>query len=164
MLGFMEISMKGVFGLVNGADLHRKLLWEHSSFLNRPTDPFAAYNFFVTAWHLLEWAFPGSDNASRRAALKKEHSILRVCEHLAVGAKHFEATRSTVNSVVSTRTAGVWSEGFWAPGVWAEGTWETWLEVSLQDDEAEQLGRSIKATDLATRAVDFWATQIDQLR
>jgi hypothetical protein len=58
--------MKGVFGLQSAPDLLRKLEADHARVHADPVDPFAAYDFVVTAWHLLEWALPGGANTPAR--------------------------------------------------------------------------------------------------
>jgi len=153
--------MKGIFGLENSDQLYEKLKWEYESLLNDAENSFKNYNFFVTAWHLLEWKYPGKNNASIRTKLKNENVILKVCEHLAIGAKHFEPTRTNLKSVDSSGKGGVWADGTWAPGVWADGVWATWLEVKLENDAADEFGVIIKVIDLAKVVMDYWSIEIN---
>jgi hypothetical protein len=50
--------MEGVFGLNSENELLKKLEWEYENLSKDYKNPFVAYNFFVTAWHLLEWKYP----------------------------------------------------------------------------------------------------------
>jgi hypothetical protein len=156
------ISMKGIFGLENSNQLFEKLKWEYSLLIEDDENPYKSYNFFVTAWHLLEWQYPGKENASVRTDIKKDNVILQVCEHLAIGAKHFEPTRQNLKSVGSSGKGGVWADGVWAPGTWAEGTWATWLEVKLENEAALVFGEVIKVENLAEKVMAYWEIQIDE--
>lgn len=113
--------MKGVFDLATAKDLLRKLEADHKRVHADPLDSFAAFDFVVTAWHLLEWAHP--TDAAARKALYDADPLLGVCEHLAVGAKHFAPTSPKHTSVASTDVEGFWAKGFWAPNFWAKGVW-----------------------------------------
>ncbi len=64
--------MQGIFGLNNHHDLFRKLESEYDALVRDPNDPYSAYNFFSTAWHLLEWKYPGrgEPNSSTRKAIR----------------------------------------------------------------------------------------------
>ncbi|MEQ8694610.1 MAG: hypothetical protein RIC85_04725 [Gammaproteobacteria bacterium] len=152
--------MKGVFGLEGSTDLHRKLKWEFATLSKDPKNPYLAFNFFVTAWHLLEWVYPGTENKEQRTGMREANPILKVCEHLAVGAKHFEATRKRINSVNTTGEGGVWAEGVWAKGVWRDGVWATWLVVHLDGEAKEAFGERKKVMDLAKAAMEFWEGEL----
>ena len=154
--------MKGIFGLENANQLFEKLKWEYSSLLEDDENPYKSYNFFVTAWHLLEWQYPGKKNGAVIKQIKKDNVILQVCEHLAIGAKHFEPTRQNLKSVGSSGKGGVWAEGTWAPGVWADGTWATWLEVKLENEAASLFGEVVKVKILADKVMEYWECNINE--
>lgn len=150
--------MKGFFGLSSHTDLFKKLEWEFSQFLAEPNNPYFAYNFFVTGWHLLEWKH--SANTSLCKQIRDQNLELQICEHLAVGAKHFEPTSSKHQSVSDSKRCGVWAENLWAPGVWAEGVWESSLVVTLSGDAERKYGKRVKAVDLAKLVMNYWRTHI----
>jgi hypothetical protein len=60
-----------------------------------PMDSYAAFDFFVTAEHILDWLHPdvpGSTAAkAQREALRRQNRILAITSHIASGAKHFVA-------------------------------------------------------------------------
>ena len=59
-----------------------------------PANPYPAFDFFVTAEHLLDWLYPDSVESANVRIRKQRREIeplLRVTSHLANGAKHFEA-------------------------------------------------------------------------
>jgi hypothetical protein len=152
--------MKGVFGLENHADLFKKLEWEYKLLTADPTNSYLAYNFFVTAWHMLEWKYSDKKDTGIRNNIREETPLLQICEHLAVGAKHFEPRSARHNSVIETKKSGVWADGSWAPGSWKDGTWATWLVVTLSGDAKNIYGDQIKVEDLATDVMEFWKINI----
>ena len=122
-------------------------------------DSYAAFDFFVTAWHLVEWKHPPASDGAARSALLARHPILRVCEHIAVGAKHFEPDPQRHKSVSETAATGVWAAGAWAPGTWAPGTWAGDLVVYLDGKAREQVGEKLTVQELARRVVDAWLSE-----
>jgi hypothetical protein len=65
-----------------------------------PTDSYA-FDFVVTGWHMVDWKYRNPHDPARLDFLKC-HSVLRICEHLAVGAKHFKSARASLDSVTGT--------------------------------------------------------------
>ena len=98
--------MKGLFDLNSADDLCRKLEADYHRVSENPGDRFAAFDFVVTAWHLLEWRLPGKQKQAERDAICSRNPVLRICEHLAVGAKHFEPTNPKLQSVQDTHGDG----------------------------------------------------------
>jgi hypothetical protein len=153
-------GIKGVFGLKDHLDLFKKLEREHASLVADPSDADAAYNFFSTAWHLLEWKYAGRANAPVRDGIRDSTPLLQICEDLAVGAKHFEPEAARHQSVASSDLSGVWAPGFWAPGVWAKGTWGEWFSIKLSGDAEKKYGPTIKAEHLSKHVMDYWKANI----
>jgi hypothetical protein len=152
--------MKGVFGLAAHTDLFKKLEWEFERLTGEPNSAYLAYNFFVTAWHLLEWKYPDPHGTATRKQIRDQTIELQICEHLAVGAKHFEPTNTKLKSVSGSKRSGVWAEGFWGRGFWAEGSWASSLVVILTGDAQQKYGDSIKAVDLARQVMDYWRAHV----
>ena len=148
--------MKGVFDLRTPRDLFAKVEYDFERVQADPLDPFAAYDFFVTAWHLVEWKHQPATDGVARAALLNRSPVLRVCEHLAVGAKHFEPDPSRHSSVTDTESAGVWAAGAWAPGAWAPNTWAGGLVVHLDGAARAAFGDKVTVQQLAQLVIDAW--------
>ena len=53
-----EKVMKGIFNLASAPDLLKKLEADYKRVTCDPLNSYAAYDFVVTAWHLLEWQYP----------------------------------------------------------------------------------------------------------
>ncbi len=145
--------MAGVFELKTARDLFEKLKLDHAALEASPLDSCRAFNFVVTAWHLREWRFRAPED---RAEVCRRHPILRVCEHLAVGAKHFEPSSSRHDSVADSGRGGAWASGVWAPGVWAEGVWAEWLSIELDGDARDRFGDSLNVLKFAALVMDAW--------
>ena len=148
--------MKGLFDLRSADDLCRKLEHDYGRVQANPADRFAAFDFVVTAWHLLEWRLPGNGRKAARDALCSQNPILGVCEHLAVGAKHFEPSNPKLDSVADTHGDGPWASGAWEQGTWADGVWAEILTVSLDGAAATALGPQLTMLELADVVMAFW--------
>jgi len=148
--------MKGIFGLYNHINLFKKLEWEYENLIAKPSDAYVAYNFFVTAWHLLEWKYPELKDKPTRKKIRDQEPLLQICEHLAVGAKHFEPRDKNLSAVSDSKRRGVWADGFWAPGTWKDGVWATWLVVVLTGDAQKVYGDQIRVEELARHVMDYW--------
>lgn len=82
--------------LQSPADLLAKMQHDYARMVEDPGDPFAAFDFFVGAEHIVDWQWP--DDASRRRAVRSQEPA-KTISHLANGAKHFEATHERHDSV-----------------------------------------------------------------
>jgi len=149
--------VKGVFDLSSHNDLLMKLEWEFDRLIADSSNPYLAHNFFVTAWHLLEWKYPDPNGRDIRNTIRNQIPLLQICEHLAVGAKHFELSSAKHQSVLGSKRSDVWG-GSWAEGVWGKGVWASWLVVTLNGDAQEMYGDTIKVDDLARHVMDYWRT------
>ena len=140
----------GHFTLKTASDLFEKLKHDFNRLWNNPTDSFACFDFFVTAEHLPEWHFgPNSTNA---ATLRRTVPVLKLCSHLANGAKHFEAKDKSILSVERTAVSSY-----------------TILNIPQPHEptppsavKAETLGNAITVRDLASRVCQYWANELGQ--
>src|SRR5438105_3089567 len=91
---------QGLFELQTPADLVKKLQHDLERMANSPQDQYAAFDFFVTAEHILDWIHP--DNKAARESLRSSSPLLRITSHLANGGKHFQAKAAHHQSVTGT--------------------------------------------------------------
>ena len=84
------MTKKGFFTLTTAKDLFLKLEHDLAEVQRNPSDAYAAFNFFVTAEHLLDWLHPGNANKGTRKARRENEPLLALVSHLANGAKHFD--------------------------------------------------------------------------
>jgi hypothetical protein len=146
--------MAGLFDLVSADDLCAKLDHDYRRIKSDPSDVFAAFDFLVTAWHLLEWKYR---RPAEQVKLRNQHPILALTEHLCVSGKHYEPTHQKHQSVQGSVRKSAWARGTWAPGVWAKGAWQDSLEVELSPDAAAAIGEERITMDrLADLIMEFW--------
>ena len=107
--------MKGLFDLQSSDDLFHKLEHDYARVCDNPADAYAAFDFVVTVWHLLGWQYPGKKAKTERDNLCQCYPILRICEHLAVGAKHFMPTNPNLQAVKDSRRDSAWARTFGLP-------------------------------------------------
>lgn len=103
--------MEGIFELTTPNDLLKKLRYEYEHFRLEPLNTYTAFNFFVTAEHLLDWQYPGRANRSQRKQVRANSVILQICSHIANGAKHFQVEDKHHKSVSDTGQTGTLYSG-----------------------------------------------------
>ena len=146
--------MPGIFSLNSWPDLLKKLEWEFARLQADPDNEYIAYNFFVTAWHLLEWQYPDPVGTATRSRIRDAEPIFLVCEHLAIGAKHFTPTQTRLDSVQkSAMNEGAWGDA-WG-GAWGQ-SWGRGLSVTLQGRAEQALGASIYVGKLSLLVMNYW--------
>ncbi len=80
--------MQGFFQLETPDDLLAKLERDFARMNRAPNDPDPAYDFFVTAEHMLDWLYPGNAGRKSREEQRDRHALLQLVSHIATGAKH----------------------------------------------------------------------------
>jgi hypothetical protein len=151
------MTFKGFFELLTVKDLFAKLERDFVRVQSSPVDVDAAFDFFVTAYHILDWLHPGVENNLKREEIEKNSVLLQVASHLANGSKHFEATARKHKSVEKTVSRpGAFQPGAFQPDAFDVGE----LVIHLEGDAAVHLGRSTNVVELATRLVDFWRQKL----
>lgn len=148
--------MAGLFDLVTADDLCAKLDHDYSRLKSDFADAFAAFDFIVTAWHLLEWRYPGNQGKAQRDVLLKQYPILALCEHLCVSGKHYEPGNPKLQSVQGSFRKSAWKRGAWAPGFWAKGLWEDGLTIELSGPAKVVFGEQITVGRFADLVMEFW--------
>jgi hypothetical protein len=140
------------FALVTAADLREKLRRDLERMRRDPADSDAAFDFFVTGWHMTDWVIPEG------AGLKK-HSLIKICSHIANGAKHF-GTDKRHDAVKSTGLR----EAFGVNPFGAGGFGTPCLVVELEEKDRRALddllpaeaGEVIGALHLGILIMKFW--------
>lgn len=61
--------MEGVFSLKTPKDLLGKLQHDYERLKANRLDTYAAFDFFVTSEHLLDWIYPGEANKEHRTTM-----------------------------------------------------------------------------------------------
>jgi len=150
------------FGFRSPQELLAKLERELTRLQQNPSDGDTTFNFFITAWSLVDWLHPG--NPSAREALRANHPILQVVAHLADGAKHFQLGNPKHRSVLNTARGANW--GAWPmpmnPG--QRPVSPSALFVHLDGDAAKEFGSFPAAVKLAEATLAWLRDYITTMR
>jgi len=137
-------TLNGVFALRTPRDLVAKLEADYGRMRDARTasmqQQYAAWDFFVTARHLPEWA----SRANKTVAASADKAVV---EHIADGAKHFYITDRRHVSVKDTQVPDAYVN---------EASMEVYdqpLQVQLMD------GSSIGVLQLAQRVFNHWKSE-----
>lgn len=147
--------MKGIFSLTTPVDLFRKLERDFELMQRDPTNQDAAFNFFVTAEHMVDWLYPGYEKKKQREEFRNNEVLLQVTSHIANGAKHFQVQAKHHKSVAKTGQTGYFA-GYFPKGYFSKGYFPEWLFVELTGEAAAKMGKSIRVNDLAKAVLEFW--------
>jgi hypothetical protein len=144
-------NFKGFATLQTAGDLLRKVRHDYQRLRSAPEDVYSAFDFFVSAYHMLDWLHP-NDAASRKAE-EEGNLLLQVCSHIANGAKHFQATAKHHTSV-----AGLYSEegAFQRDAFQSDAFQVGGLFVALDGQAALAFGTRLEVIDLAGRVLGHW--------
>ncbi|MDP9309498.1 MAG: hypothetical protein M3R24_01140 [Chloroflexota bacterium] len=146
---------KGLFELQSPHDLLMKLRHDYRRIEESPLDQYAAFDFFVTAEHMVDWQYPHEVDNFKRTGLRNSNVLLQVCSHIANGSKHFQATAKRHDSV---KNAQVHKGAFQRDAFQADAFDVSRLVVQLQGQAAQEFGELIDVLELARRVLEFWET------
>jgi len=152
--------LKGFGALQNLPDLLAKLRYDFARVEQDPSDSYAAFDFFVTAEHMIDWAYPGYANRDARESLRRSSVLLQVVSHIASGSKHFVAEARHHESVQHADTVG----GSFDPGVRPDGLAVGTLYVTLEGAAANTLGARVGAVELASQVLRLWEEYVERQR
>jgi hypothetical protein len=151
----------GVFTMKTAQDLLQKLECDFKALRASPTDSYICFNFFVTAEHLPEWHLQANAKAAKQLRLK--HALLRVCSHIANGAKHFVVQDERHYSVDSTHvaTAVSFDRSTGQQRLIDDAAVQKEFFIRCDPTAAKELGEFISVTELAGRLLQFWRHKLN---
>ncbi len=148
---------QGLFDLKNPLDLLKKLHYEYEELKKDRLNSFVAFNFFVTAEHMLDWVYPGSTNKKRREQVRRDSVLLQICSHVANGAKHFEveakhhvSVSDTSKRVGNPLKSPIFHSPIFHPDV------VSGLFLTLDGEAGKKLGVYVNVLSLAKQVLEFW--------
>jgi hypothetical protein len=150
------MAEKGIFALRTATDLFGKLERDLQRVKDNPADSYAAFDFFVTAFHLWDWKGKKQVFVPNKLP-QPDKATWEVCAQLANGSKHFELF-DTYSSVKRTKLTGAaFQADAFQPNAFQVGH----LIVRLEAEPARHLGStSIRVDVLAERLVKFWRSRL----
>lgn len=153
--------MQGIFTIDKPSKLLKKLEHDYEALRNDRNNSYLAFNFFVTAEHMLDWIYPGRSNNSQRSSERNKSIILQICSHIANGAKHFKVEDKRHKSVSNTHKGG--GAGFGGANlgtilIGGNGNLPTGssLFIRLDGDAEKQYGTTVNVLLLAEDTLSFW--------
>jgi hypothetical protein len=152
-------SFKGFAVLQRPTDLVAKLEYDLERMRAAPEDVYAAFDFFVTAEHIVDWLLPDSPGSSQLAArkVKRDSSeLLKVTSHIANGAKHFQALAKHHDTVADLeQESGRFDPRSFSPRSFSPASFKMHgLNVRLED------GRVVHVLTLAEDVLRYWQREI----
>lgn len=147
-------EFRGFFLLQNSRDLAVKLQHDYRRIVESPGSHYAAFDFFVTAEHLLDWHVREPKECSR---LRREIPLLEIVSHVANGAKHFQADAPHHTSVLSQVTL---EEGVSFPLSFPLSFEVKHLLLELDDRLFDEFGSSVSVLDFAGRVLQYWEVEV----
>jgi len=146
---------RGFGELILLTHLLQKLRHDLERMKTSPKDQYAAFDFFVTAEHIIDWTHP--DSKPDREALRLNVSLLRITSHIANGAKHFEVKANRHESI-----SAITKERLVEVGCVEEGCFEEPLRIHLTSEEAKALNTpiTIDAISLASLVLEYWSENL----
>ena len=141
------------------ADLLSKLAHDIERIRKDPIDTYAAFDFFVTAEHLVDWLLPdrpGTSQSALRKAKRDSSELLRITSHLANGAKHFQALARQHDSVAGlTEQRGGFDPRAFSPRAFSPAAFKMHgMNVHLED------GRVLHVLTLAEDVLSYWNAEL----
>jgi hypothetical protein len=144
---------KGLWSLDSAQQLLGKLAIDLGRMKAQPYDPFPAFDFFVTAYHMCDWLEPA--NAKARGALKVD-PLVRIAGHLATRAKHFRSDAQGWVQLASMEDRGVGPFTRTPMGI------PTPLRVILHKPYSSMFAQGdVTAIAVARRLLDWWTIRIN---
>lgn len=148
-------QFKGFFELQKPADLLAKLRHDYERLQRSPTDTYAAVDFFVTGYHMLDWLYP--NDKKRQEQEEKASILLQVCSHIANGVKHFHATAKKHQSVADVRA----QEGAFQQDTFQENAFQVEaLIIQLDGQAAVEFGAEVECLALARQVLQHWESHL----
>jgi hypothetical protein len=147
-------TKNGAFALHALEDLLKKLKFDMKRLEANPADSYAAFDFFITAFHMKDWA----NKSGRRIKPKNsnEKVLMDICAQLANGSKHFDIESNEVIKETE-HVEGAFDTSFQDNAFQVER-----LVVHLKGQAAKQLGDIVDATALAQMAVHYWEGKVEE--
>jgi hypothetical protein len=149
----------GFAGLQAPADLFRKLQHDRARMEVDEMDVYAAFDFFVTAEHMLDWILPdehGRYRGKERQARRDGERLLQITSHIANGAKHFRALSSRHTSIsLVDAFEGAFSAQSFDSGSFSPASFSlSGLHIELDD------GKLVHAHHLADQVIAYWEREL----
>ena len=145
--------MRGIGQLDTPQHLLAKLKNDFARVTSDPADTYAAFDFFVTGEHMVDWVLPGYSNKKAQDDLRSSSPILQAVSHIANGSKHFVTEAKRHHHVQHVDAPpGAFDARAFDPHAFETDA----LYVTLEGAAATALGPQMLVVDLAEKTLRFW--------
>jgi hypothetical protein len=145
----MMSRFQGFGELKTPRDLVKKLEHDFERIRSTPQDQYAAFDFFVTAEHIVDWIYP-TDKKKREE--QRALPLLGLISHIANGAKHFEATAKHHDFVTDVEKSRYVEADYVE-----EDYFDDPLLIHLSSKHQEYFGTScIEVITFAAKVLQYW--------
>ncbi|CAK1942281.1 hypothetical protein L8R85_24955 [Vibrio splendidus] len=127
--------------LSRAEDLLNKARHDYERLIQKPSDSYAAFDFFVTIEHLPDWL--------ARKSMRRENDILKLVSHIANGAKHFTLNKNRHDSLLGVQVKS--DEYLDESKISGEH-----IIFEFQCEDGNFKGLEISAVYLAKLVLEFW--------
>ena len=149
-----DCGFGGFFAIETARDVFGKMERDFARLKASPADSDAAFNFFVTAYHIIDWLARGDEG---KLKVLRQGAIPRICKHLANGAKHLTLREPHDAIQHADAMPSPFASGRFASGRFAQG----WLAVDLGPSERDELRVArIDAVTLAEKVIEHWRKRV----
>ena len=140
-------------------DLRNKLRHDLERVRAEPFNSYAMFDFFVTADHLLDWAYPGRVNTERRSEMRRSEALLAIVNAISAGAKHFIAEAPHHDPGTRVSASGRFDHRSFDPARFSPQYFDFGrIKVKLSRSTGAKIGvgDSIDGVLLAEKVAAFW--------
>jgi hypothetical protein len=151
-------NKQGFVELATIQDYCKKLKFDYNQLKADNLNQYKAFNFFITAHHLLDWLFPDKEKNNTIRKRIVDEIIFKVCSHIANGIKHFEVNPKRHSSVNKIEKVGYVQAGYVEAGYVKET-----IYITLENKAREIFGNTIEIEYLAEEIIEFWKKELNNL-
>ena len=134
--------------LQNYHDLWNKVKHDYELIQKQPNEVYFLYNFFVTAYHMVDWYAEGNKNLRKEI---ESNLIIKIAYHIANGAKHLVLNNPKNNAVESFQSESYYEKDYYEDGYYAHE-----ILITLTEDYHSEFGKQMSAIDFATKLMEYW--------
>jgi hypothetical protein len=148
----------GIFGLTSPRDLLDKLMYDFKRLKadeGRQAMLYTAYDFFVTAYSLVDWEKKHKHMTSAQATTLYDSMIIKICGDIANGSKHFRRDRPPTTTMKTHSAPPAFDPAVFQQNAF-QTAWSAWVELSPSEAQAVDVPEICPVLELAEKVLEYW--------